>query len=304
MSFVKLHSCEGNEFLRDFFDSPKIKRVAAGRLSVDDAENMVADEAMAALSLIRWPDSNGVPVCTKCGELGAYLLGTGRWKCRKCYHQFTATSGTVLGGRKMPLKNYLVALALITDQKEWGIISRVRDRIGCDYRTAHLLFHKLRANAAPKASCSVPFGLITRAVWELSRNAVRSNIAQWTRPRLQSYPFMSAVPKREDRGTELVLFVNEIVPKSWPEEIRADVCQDMIVAILQGEHSQEEVRADVKKFISRVLQESPWKYKWISFDAPRGDEDGRTLHELIGNDISGDIEEWLDEKREHESAYQ
>lgn len=55
---------------------------------------------------------------------------------------------------------------------------------------------------------------------------------------------------------ELVQMVNEAVPRSLPEDIRGDVCQEMILAMLDGEvnvldRAQEFIRAHRKEYAFR-----------------------------------------------------
>lgn len=56
----------------------------------------------------RWP--NGV-VCVRCGSKQVYDSNADRrlplWKCSKCQHQFTVTSGTVMQDTKLPLRKWL-----------------------------------------------------------------------------------------------------------------------------------------------------------------------------------------------------
>jgi transposase-like protein len=40
-------------------------------------------------------------------------MGTrGLWKCKDCRHQFSVTSGTIFSSRKLPIRDYLAAIAM------------------------------------------------------------------------------------------------------------------------------------------------------------------------------------------------
>jgi hypothetical protein len=62
----------------------------------------------------RWPSTNGVPVCPKCGVLGASPFRNRRFRCpaSQCRAEFSVTSGTILASRKLPVRTLLLAIAL------------------------------------------------------------------------------------------------------------------------------------------------------------------------------------------------
>lgn len=49
------------------------------------------------------------------------------------------------------------------------------------------------------------------------------------------YPYMAHDPKNIDEGRALALLANQLVPRELPEQIRADVCQDLVVGMISGE---------------------------------------------------------------------
>ena len=81
------------------------------------------------------------------------------------------------------------------------------------------------------------------------------------------YPFSTPGFSQDD----LVVGVNKVVRKSLPESIRADVCQEIICAVLDGRLRQEELsEATVEPFIKKEFREMGW---FVSLDAMR--EDGK-----------------------------
>lgn len=86
------------------------------------------------------------------------------------------------------------------------------------------------------------------------------------------YPFMAHDAAKPDDGAALVKLVNAAVPQYWPEHIRADACQDLIVALLSGEIGPGEVHDHAQEYVGRVYQMHPSKFdhgnRAISFNQP------------------------------------
>lgn len=100
-------------------------------------------------------------------------------------------------------------------------------------------------------------------------------------PMAEYYPFITKAPTEDH---DLLLAVDALVPKSLLNEVRADVCQDMLVAILSGEATLENIKDAPKKYVSQFFRQSPSKYNHLSLDTPmyRGENAGmRTLGESI-----------------------
>ncbi len=74
---------------------------------------MSDEEAYQTFKLIRWAVTNGEPFCPKCGCVAVYTYQTRRlFKCKGCNHQFSVTSGTIFASRKLPIRDYLLAIAI------------------------------------------------------------------------------------------------------------------------------------------------------------------------------------------------
>ena len=107
---------------------------------------MTDEEAETAFIRIRWAD--GKPVCPHCGCPTVYECrrptGALRWRCKACRKDFSITSGTLFSAHKMPLRTYLAAIAIfINEVKGKSALALSRD-LGCQYKTAFVLAHKLR----------------------------------------------------------------------------------------------------------------------------------------------------------------
>src|SRR5437016_2467335 len=105
-------------------------------------------EAEAVFRKIRWASNNGNPFCPKCGCTIVYdcrrATGLARWRCKACLHSFSITSGTLFHSRKMPLRGYLLAIAIFCNEvKGKSMLALSRD-LGTHYMTAFVLAHKFR----------------------------------------------------------------------------------------------------------------------------------------------------------------
>lgn len=94
---------------------------------------------------LRWPETDGAPVCPVCGCLEIYDLTTRRrFKCAACHHQFSVTSGTVFASRKLSFVDLLGAICLFVNaSKGLSAVQLSRD-LDLQYKTAFVLMHKLR----------------------------------------------------------------------------------------------------------------------------------------------------------------
>lgn len=105
-------------------------------------------EAEGMFAKVRWPQTNGEPVCLKCGGLNAYDCrrpnGAPRFRCRACRADFSVTSGTLFASHKLPLKAYLAAIAIFCNEvKGKSALALSRD-LGLSYKAAFVICHKLR----------------------------------------------------------------------------------------------------------------------------------------------------------------
>lgn len=95
------------------------------------------------------------------------------------------------------------------------------------------------------------------------------------------YPYVIHKPEMKDDGYDLIALVNAAVPKMLPDHIRADICQDLIVDILAGEISADDVKHNVKDYTRKVFEMHPLKYGNLSMDAPLQGYDGMTLADVL-----------------------
>lgn len=101
-------------------------------------------------------------------------------------------------------------------------------------------------------------------------------------PMAEVYPYVTTTPTEDH---ELLLAVDRLVPKNLHADARADLCQDIIVQILVGELSLDNLRDAPRRYFQKAMTAAPNKYGALSLDAPQmfGDEMGRTLGETISS---------------------
>ena len=97
---------------------------------------------------LRWPKTDGKPACPGCGCQICYdcrrAADQPRWRCKACRTDFSVTSGTLFAWHKLPLKSYLMAIAVFCNEvKGKSMLAFSRD-LDVQYKTAFVLAHKLR----------------------------------------------------------------------------------------------------------------------------------------------------------------
>jgi transposase-like protein len=133
----------------------------ARSLSLARVARMTDEEARAAFQAIRWADNDGQPFCPKCGCVAVYAYKSRPlWKCKGCGHQFTVTSGTIFASRKMPLRDYLLAIAIFVNGAKGHSALQLSRDLDCQYKTAFVLAHKLREAIGAPAEAETVSGTV------------------------------------------------------------------------------------------------------------------------------------------------
>lgn len=107
------------------------------------------DMALAYLVMTRWPD--GVR-CLACESAKVYAITTkgktGKkchlYECSDCGLHFSATTGTLFHDSHLPLTKWFAAMALMAEAKKGISANQVARHIGCTYKTAWYLCHRIR----------------------------------------------------------------------------------------------------------------------------------------------------------------
>src|SRR5690348_6350296 len=97
---------------------------------------------------LRWPDTDGRPVCPGCGCTICYACPRSaahpRWRCKACHGDFSITSGTLFAWHKLPLRTYLLAVAAFCNEVKGKSMLAFARELDVQYKTAFVLAHKLR----------------------------------------------------------------------------------------------------------------------------------------------------------------
>lgn len=117
----------------------------ARTLSLGTIMRMSDDEAHAQFQATRFADNGGEPFCPRCDCTIVYdMPAHSRWKCKDCRHQFSVTSGTIFASRKLPIRDYMVAIALFVNAVKGISALQLGRDLDVQYKTAFVLAHKLR----------------------------------------------------------------------------------------------------------------------------------------------------------------
>ncbi len=120
----------------------------ARTLSLSAVLRMTDEEAETAFAAIRWADNGGAASARTANAPTVYECrrpnGALRFRCKACRKDFTVTSGTLFAFHKLPLRNYLAAIAIFCNEvKGKSALALSRD-LDVQYKTAFVLAHKLR----------------------------------------------------------------------------------------------------------------------------------------------------------------
>ena len=128
----------------------------ARTLSLVQVARLSDDQAHATFKALRWHETGGDPTCPECGCCAVYEYQTRRlFKCKGCGKQFSVTSGTTFHGRKLAIRDYLMAIAIFANAAKGTSALQLGRDLDVSYKTAFVLAHKLReAMAADQAKYS------------------------------------------------------------------------------------------------------------------------------------------------------
>jgi transposase-like protein len=219
-----------------------------------------AETARRYLEEQAWPEG---PVCAHCGEqesvkeLKGYSTRPGCYLCRKCRGITTVTVKTCFHRTHVPLHKWLQVTAAL--EKTHAVVREIGEAIGVTYVTAWKMRQKIRPD--------IKYGKSTGR-----RSAL-------------CYPFLPDTSKtRPDH--ELLRMINEAVPRSIPEDRRADICQELAIAILIGDADAAQLETAWQPMFRKVYKQHPTLYAPLSLDVPIPGTDDLLRIETISNEDS------------------
>src|SRR3954467_13501107 len=93
---------------------------AARTLTLASVVRMGDGEVERVFIRLRWADNGGNAYCPHCGCATVYMArrpnGAARWRVEACRKDFSITSGTVFASHKMPLRSYLMEVAIFAHE--------------------------------------------------------------------------------------------------------------------------------------------------------------------------------------------
>ncbi len=101
---------------------------------------------------LRWPETDGKPVCPDCGCAICYARrrpsGQLRWRCKACRGDFSITSGTLFAWHKLPLRTDLLAVVVFCNGVTGkGMLAFARD-LDVQHKTTFVAHKRREAMAA------------------------------------------------------------------------------------------------------------------------------------------------------------
>ncbi|MBP7334383.1 IS1595 family transposase [Niveispirillum sp.] len=131
---------------------------AARTISLKAVMSLTDADAWKVFQRIRWPETDGAPVCPKCGHDRCYDVTRGatpRFRCAACRKDFSPTSGTLFAYHKLSIRDYLAAVVLFVNAvKGISALQMGRD-LDVSYKAAWVLCHKMREAMASEMKGAV-----------------------------------------------------------------------------------------------------------------------------------------------------
>lgn len=116
------------------------------------------EKAFETFKRLRWPETNGQPVCPYCGSLDHYVTARKRFACRDCRKQFSVTSRTIFASRKMSFTDMLAAICIVVNAAKGLSALQLSRDLCCQAKTAFVLAHKVREALAAEIEAETPDG--------------------------------------------------------------------------------------------------------------------------------------------------
>jgi hypothetical protein len=156
---------------------------------------------------------------------------------------------------------------------------RLRDRWASDPVFRETVLSSVRfLNTLPEElerKSSVMKALWADPVWRLRQ----CNIIGKANPR-----FAPRRDKQLARTADLLALVERAVPSALPDYARADITQDIFLALLEGEMALADLAAGSKVMLAKYRKLFPDKYGPLSLDAPIADGSGTTYMDLLDSE--------------------
>jgi transposase-like protein len=128
---------------------------AARTVSLKQVLRMGEAEAWTLFCTIRWPETEGAPVCPHCDCPACWSCprpgGAPRFRCSACRRDFSPTSGTLFAFHKLEIRDDLAAVAIVCDEVKGKAALALSRDLGVQYKAAFVLAHKIREAMAAES---------------------------------------------------------------------------------------------------------------------------------------------------------
>jgi transposase-like protein len=180
----------------------------ARTLSLASVFRMSDDEAHSRFQAIRWVDNGGAAFCPRdCTAVYTYAARR-IWKCKACNHQFSVTSGTIFASRKLPVRDYLAAIAIFVNAVKGISALQLGRDLDVSYKTAFVMAHKIREALSAEQMTGTLSGIVEVDGCYVGGHTKLSNVkAERTDRRLVTPPKRQVVVVARERGGRTLPFV-------------------------------------------------------------------------------------------------
>lgn len=182
-------------------------------LNLRQIDAMTEDQAYAAFQAVRFADSNGEPTCPRCKSPAYTFKSRKIFKCMKCGHRFSLTSGTHFHGRKLSYRDILYSIATYAIGAKGMSAVEYCQHINIGSKTAFVLRHRFREAVAKGADHSPLTGEVEFDCAEVGGYIRPKNIKKLQKDR-RKFPYRSdskliVVVARERNGRAVTTVVND-----------------------------------------------------------------------------------------------
>lgn len=103
------------------------------------------DAAYETFCRLRWSETDGEAVCSRCGCFETYNIKKRRqFQCKGCGYRFSVTAGTIFASHKLSFMDILAAIFLFVNGSKGKSAVQMSRELDVQYKTAWVLCHKLR----------------------------------------------------------------------------------------------------------------------------------------------------------------
>lgn len=235
-------------FARDALDAPaepqgnfRIVGEIEG-LRPRDIQSLNSDDVYDAFKMLRWGWTDGRPVHS-CGSDHVYEYASRNiFKCARCGEQFSLTSKTLFHARKLPHKDILAALSFALH----------------DPMNAHALSQEMNLNYRTTSRLIKTFRVFAGNI-QVSKASSR-------------WPYLTRVPTTEYE-TMMIRVANEM-PRNLPEQVRADVGQEIVLGLISEQFDIQALQQQIKKYVrlhNLCVESNPWRDTSLNHPVPGTD---------------------------------